>query len=112
APAGATPTDVVTILQALLDHHPMLRLRADMSGRTLTAPESGAARADLRLHSVDVLSEQALIDARSRLDPAAGMVLSALWVTGTGQLVLIVHHLAVDAVSWRILVEDFNIAWA
>ncbi|WP_231994633.1 condensation domain-containing protein, partial [Mycobacterium sp. ACS4054] len=30
----------------------------------------------------------------------------------TGQLVLIVHHLAVDAVSWRILVEDFNIAWA
>jgi non-ribosomal peptide synthase protein (TIGR01720 family) len=23
-----------------------------------------------------------------------------------------VHHLAVDAVSWRILLEDFNIAWA
>ena len=25
---------------------------------------------------------------------------------------LIVHHLAVDGVSWRILLEDLNIAWA
>ena len=25
---------------------------------------------------------------------------------------MIVHHLAVDGVSWRILLEDFNIAWA
>src|SRR5699024_9554632 len=32
--------------------------------------------------------------------------------SSTGQLVLIVHHLAVDGVSWRILLEDFNIAWA
>ena len=39
-------------------------------------------------------------------------MLSALWVTTTGQLVLIIHHLAVDAVSWRILLEDLNIAWA
>ena len=30
----------------------------------------------------------------------------------TGQLALIIHHLAVDAVSWRILLEDLNIAWA
>ena len=30
----------------------------------------------------------------------------------TGQLVLIVHHLAVDGVSWRIVLEDLNIAWA
>jgi non-ribosomal peptide synthase protein (TIGR01720 family) len=27
-------------------------------------------------------------------------------------LVVIIHHLAVDAVSWRILLEDLNIAWA
>ena len=25
---------------------------------------------------------------------------------------MIVHHLAVDGVSWRILLEDFNLAWA
>lgn len=39
-------------------------------------------------------------------------MLSALWESGKNRLVLIVHHLAVDAVSWRILLEDFNIAWA
>ena len=50
--------------------------------------------------------------ARSRLNPAAGVMLSALWAADTGQLVLIVHHLAVDGVSWRILLEDLNIAWA
>ena len=25
---------------------------------------------------------------------------------------MIVHHLAVDGVSWRILLEDLNLAWA
>ncbi|BBY22722.1 hypothetical protein MSTO_29270 [Mycobacterium stomatepiae] len=39
-------------------------------------------------------------------------MLSALWVASTAQLVLIVHHLAVDGVSWRILLEDINIGWA
>jgi len=64
------------------------------------------------LQSVDVLSDEALVGARSRLNPATGVMLSALWVASTGQLVLIIHHLAVDAVSWRILLEDLNIAWA
>ena len=64
------------------------------------------------LQSVEVLSDEALVGARSRLNPAAGVMLSALWVGCTGQLVLIVHHLAVDGVSWRIVLEDLNIAWA
>ena len=64
------------------------------------------------VQSVDVLSDEALVEARSRLNPAAGAMLSALWVASTGQLALIIHHLAVDGVSWRILLEDLNIAWA
>ena len=86
----------------------------------MTAPEDGRSRslspdsvnASDCLHAVDALSEEALIEARSRLNPAAGVMLSALWVASTGQLVLIIHHLAVDAVSWRVLLEDLNIAWA
>ena len=64
------------------------------------------------LQTVDVLSDEAVLGARSRLNPADGVMLSALWVASTGQLVLIVHHLAVDAVSWWILLKDLNIAWA
>jgi glycopeptidolipid biosynthesis protein len=115
SPAGVTDTDVVVVLQALLDRHAMLRLRVDDDGAggwSLTVPEVGSVDARGCLQSLDVWSDEALLEARSRLNPAAGAMLSALWVAETGQLVLIVHHLAVDAVSWRILLEDLNIAWA
>ena len=115
APAGATQADVVAVLQALLDRHAMLRLRVEDDGNdgwSLTVPEAGAVDATQCLQVVDTLDDQAVVAARSRLDPSAGMMLRALWVANTGQLVLIVHHLAVDGVSWRILLEDLNIAWA
>ena len=115
APVGATEADVAVVLQALLDHHPMLRLRVDDDGAggwSLEVPEAGSVEARACLHTVDVLSDEVVVGARSRLNPAAGVMLSALWVISTGRLVVIVHHLAVDAVSWRILLEDLNIAWA
>ncbi|WP_083667213.1 non-ribosomal peptide synthetase, partial [Mycobacterium sp. SP-6446] len=111
APAGVTGADVVVLLQALLDRHAMLRLRVD-DDWSLTVPEAGSLDAGACLQSVDALSDEALVAARARLNPATGTMLSALWVAGTGQLALIIHHLAVDGVSWRILLEDLNIAWA
>jgi amino acid adenylation domain-containing protein/non-ribosomal peptide synthase protein (TIGR01720 family) len=114
APAAVTEADVVVVLRALLDRHAMLRLRVDdvAGGWALQVPEVGAVDAGACLHSVDELTDEALVAARSRLNPAAGAMLSALWVTSTRRLALIIHHLAVDAVSWRILLEDLNIAWA
>ena len=61
------------------------------------------------VQAVDVLSDAAVVAARSRLNPAAGVMLSAVWVGATGQLALVIHHLAVDGVSWRILLEDLNL---
>ncbi len=113
APSGATESDAELVLSALLDRHAMLRLRAedaDTGNWSLLVPEKGSARPCL--DSVEVLSDEALVATRSRLNPAAGQMLSALWVASTRQLVLTIHHLAVDAVSWRILLEDLNIAWA
>ncbi|MGH7733583.1 MAG: condensation domain-containing protein, partial [Gemmatimonadales bacterium] len=115
APVGVSQAAVVMLLQALVDRHATLRLRVDddgAAGWSLTVPEAGSVDARACLQSVDVLSDAALMGARSRLDPAAGVMLSALWVASTGQLVLIIHHLAIDAVSWRIVLEDLNIAWA
>ena len=115
APAGVGEADVVVVLQALLDRHAMLRLRAGDDGAggwSLEVPEAGSVDARGCLKSVEVLSEQELLGARARLNPGGGVMVSALWVASAGQLVLIIHHLAVDAVSWRILLEDFNIAWA
>ncbi|CPR08018.1 non-ribosomal peptide synthetase PstA [Mycobacterium bohemicum DSM 44277] len=114
APPGVSEADAAMLLQALLDRHAMLRLRVDedAGGWSLTVPEAGSVNARDCLRAVETLSDEAVIEARSRLKPAAGRMLSALWVSSTGQLVVIVHHLAVDGVSWRILLEDFNIAWA
>src|SRR6202040_956234 len=77
APAGVTEADVVVVLQALLDRHAMLRLRVDddgAAGWSLQVPKAGSMQAGGCLQAVDVLSEEALVKARSRLNPATGMM--------------------------------------
>ncbi|WP_083452801.1 non-ribosomal peptide synthetase [Mycolicibacterium goodii] len=114
APAGVTDSDVVAVLQALLDRHASLRLRVqDRDGEwSLLVPDAATVDARDCLSVVDALSDDVVLAARAQLNPAAGAMVSALWVRRTSQLVLIIHHLAVDGVSWRILLEDLNIAWA
>ncbi|MCZ8382793.1 condensation domain-containing protein, partial [Mycobacterium sp. CPCC 205372] len=115
APVGVGRADVVMVLQALVDRHDMLRLRAGADGRggwVLEVPPVGSVDVGGCVVEVPVLSDAMVVLARSRLSPAAGVMLSAVWVPSTGQLVLVVHHLAVDGVSWRVLLEDLNIAWA
>ncbi|WP_162525874.1 non-ribosomal peptide synthetase, partial [Mycobacteroides sp. CBMA 326] len=118
APSGVTEDDVIVVLQALLDRHATLRLRvredtADNNGEwSALVPETGTVDARDCVRVVDALSDEALVTARSRLNPASGSMLNAVWVPGTCQLALVIHHLAIDGVSWRILLEDLNIAWA
>ncbi|MDC9002890.1 condensation domain-containing protein, partial [Mycobacterium marinum] len=121
APDGADAADAVALVQALLDRHPMLRLRVEGMGGddagghglgwSLSTLETGSIEADQCVQSVPVLSEQTLAAARDRLDPATAVMVQGLWVSSSAQLVLIIHHLAVDGVSWRILLEDLNTAW-
>ena len=53
--------------------------------------------------------------AAERLAPAAGAMLQAVWFDAgpaqAGRLLLTIHHLSVDGVSWRILVPDLAAAW-
>ncbi|UGT72574.1 amino acid adenylation domain-containing protein [Mycolicibacterium smegmatis] len=113
APAEVTEADVIAVLQAVLDHHAMLRLRVeDAANWDLAVPEPGSVDARDRLCTVGELTADSLAAVREQLDPATGAMLTAAWVPETRQLALMVHHLAVDAVSWRILLEDLNIAWA
>ena len=73
APVGVTEADVVVVVQALLDRHPALRLQVDDDGAggwSLTVLEAGLVDARRCLRTVDVLSDAAVVEARSRLDPA------------------------------------------
>ncbi|MGW2314971.1 condensation domain-containing protein, partial [Actinomadura luteofluorescens] len=109
--------------QALLDHHDMLRLRLDGWQPVVRPPGSCDAaalvtRVDVAGLDADklqsVITEQATA-ARDRLDPAAGTVAQLVWFDAgreQGRLLVVLHHLAVDGVSWRILLPDLVTAWA
>ncbi|MCK0438392.1 condensation domain-containing protein [Gordonia alkaliphila] len=126
APAGMTPEALADILAAIVAAHPMLSARLEIVDEawTLTAgTEFDAAESVLSVQSTndsgteefgaDVL--RAYTEAVSGMDPAAGRLLRACLVT-TGddraRIVLAIHHLGVDAVSWPILIEDLITAWA
>ncbi|OSC34659.1 non-ribosomal peptide synthetase, partial [Mycobacterium decipiens] len=114
APARVGYDDVVHLVSALLDRHPMLRLQVvenSSGGWTLFVAEPGCVDARACVQPVAEMSDAALVGTRSRLDPTAGVMLSALWVAPAAQLLLVIHHLAVDGVSWRILLDDFNRGW-
>ncbi|ORX14330.1 non-ribosomal peptide synthetase [Mycobacterium szulgai] len=116
APTGVSDDDVVQLVQALLDRHAMLRAQVvdgatGGEGWSLRVPEPGSVRANPGVQCVPTLSDNALLAARRRLDPAAGVMVSAVWASARAELVLVIHHLAVDGVSWRILIQDLNTAW-
>ncbi|WP_165604459.1 AMP-binding enzyme, partial [Mycolicibacterium novocastrense] len=67
APGGVTEADVVVLVQALLDRHAMLRLRAERDGQggwSFVVAEPGSVGVCVR--SVQVFSDEALVAARSR----------------------------------------------
>ncbi len=124
-PDRIDPGHLVRALQTLLDRHDMLRA-------TLHRTASGDHRLDVAAPgSVDaatVLTHTTLPDrdatevdrqlqaAADRLDPATGVLVQAVRMqdgagTGPDLLWLVVHHLAVDAVSWRILLADLAHTW-
>ncbi len=123
-PAGADEHTIARVLQAVIDHHDALRLRRKRIASVLwtleTTPAGAVVAADIlrrvplsESDGLTVFAEQAMA-ATDRLAPDEGIVLQAVWFDGgdrPGRLLLVVHHLAVDGVSWRILFEDLATAW-
>ncbi|MFX0580327.1 amino acid adenylation domain-containing protein [Nocardia nepalensis] len=114
-PVGIDRTTLVRTVQAVLDRHDMLRailMHAELEVRPVGAVDAetllvrapdGAARA------------RAIADATDRLDPERGVMLAMAWLDAgpgrAGRLVIVAHHLVIDAVSWRIVLADLIAAW-
>ncbi|WP_234425521.1 non-ribosomal peptide synthetase, partial [Streptomyces kebangsaanensis] len=108
-------------LEALVAHHPALRTRFARSGDTWRQhPGDGPATGLLIRHDLSraadatAAREEAAEAARAALDPETGTLLRAALLSCPGerpQLFLTVHHLAVDSVSWRILLADLAQAY-
>ena len=128
-PAALREHHVLAALQAVIDHHHALRLRLvrgtndgdwslDIAAVRAVDAADLTRRVDidgfddaLRQSTIHEQAEQAL----GRLSPFVGVMLQAVWFdAGTehpGRLLLFIHHLAVDGVSWRILLSDLAAAW-
>ena len=104
-------------LDQLLQHHDALRARiAGDERHTWQEFGIGPARAVLRVHELrddsapeTAMQHHAELLQRS-LDVDAGRMLAAALfrLPGTDALLLTISHLAVDVVSWRILIEDLS----
>ncbi len=119
APADLGEGILAAALAAVVDTHDMLRARVEQ-GRLIVG-ERGSVdtagqvrRVGLDGGSLDEAVEGAVRDAVGLLAPETGEMVQAVWVDAgpgrVGRLVMAVHHLAVDGVSWRILVPDLRAA--
>ena len=113
-------------LAALAEHHDMLRLRVECedgrwSQRIVPVAETGPLlrRVDAA-HTSDAELEQLVAEEAGRTrDPerlCSGPLFEAVLFDGDGtrrsRLLLTAHHMVVDGVTWRLLLEDLALAHA
>ncbi|HVR62750.1 MAG TPA: amino acid adenylation domain-containing protein, partial [Polyangia bacterium] len=113
-------------LALVIAHHPALRLRVRRSAAEWRQvieppddPDRGACLVQIDLSAAEPAARTASLEDESArlqatLDPIGGPLWKAAWFDygeSPGRLLLAIHHLAVDAVSWRILVDDLVTAY-
>lgn len=114
-PEGVDAGQLETLLRSVIDAHPVLRTRLDRATMTLvehpvdrlfTEVQAGPdLAADVARHTAAALE---------RLDPQRGPLFDAVWLRGpdaTSVLVLTAHVLALDPVSWQIVIAELDAAW-
>ncbi|WP_456280959.1 amino acid adenylation domain-containing protein [Cupriavidus sp. JZ107] len=115
--APLDPDALRSALTALVGHHDALRLRyREQDGQWrqhYTAPGDSELLWQQQVDEADSIAAHCDRAQRS-LDLAQGPLLRALHLQlpdGSERLLLAIHHLVVDGVSWRILLEDLQQAY-
>ncbi len=112
------------VVNYLFIHHDALRLRFDRAGSEWTqfnaTDEAPVPFSVIDLSHLEPAAQQTAIEtADAQLQaslnlatgPIAQVALFQLGSDRSGRLLLVIHHLAVDAVSWRILLEDLAMGY-
>ncbi|MBD2498497.1 non-ribosomal peptide synthetase [Nostoc sp. FACHB-280] len=111
------------IFQQLLIHHDALRLRFTQSDSTwqqiYSTPNDSVAFSHIDLSTIPESEQQAAIEAKATLlqgslnlsENLVEVAFFYLGVDNRARLLIIIHHLAIDGVSWRILLEDLQTAY-
>ncbi|MDF4189502.1 condensation domain-containing protein, partial [Ligilactobacillus salivarius] len=118
AKKGFDPERVEKTLQALIEHHDALRIVYREGQEDVIQYNRGLEAASAQLEIIQIEGQAADYEDRiereaerlqSSIDLQEGGLLKAgLFQAEDGDhLLLAIHHLVVDGVSWRILLEDF-----
>ncbi|WP_233103781.1 non-ribosomal peptide synthetase [Streptomyces flavofungini] len=126
-PVGIDAVGLAVTLGAVFDRHDILRSRLVAGDEwSLEVAERGSVDVAGLVHRVECdgewgapgwreLAEAELDEATGRLDPEGGVMGRFVWFDPgadvPGRLLVVLHHLVVDGVSWRILLPDFAAAW-
>ncbi|MCF5665397.1 amino acid adenylation domain-containing protein [Pseudomonas marginalis] len=111
---------LVAALQALIVHHDALRIGFVQGAAGWSAayrgPQQHQAEQVLWQTTLNAVEELEALgeEAQRSLDLSEGPLLRAVLVDladGSQRLLLVIHHLVVDGVSWRILLEDLQTAY-
>lgn len=106
---GTGLADVRRAADAVVAAHPALRLRLRVEHGVWTLRTEPAREATVvPTDAPDATA--AANEAAGRLDPESGDVIAFSWLASDRTLVVTVHHLAVDAVSWLVLLDDLATA--
>ncbi|MCU0289182.1 MAG: condensation domain-containing protein, partial [Acidobacteria bacterium] len=105
----------------LVEHHDALRIVLDPVGQTLLNKKVGDIVPTLEIHNLTTVLPSLLAERIEReaaqvqasIDLCNGpLIKTALFKTISGDhLLIVIHHLAIDGISWRILLEDISTAY-
>ncbi|MFE9703053.1 amino acid adenylation domain-containing protein [Streptomyces sp. NPDC005930] len=113
-PATLTADALDAILAALVQRHAMLRarlVRGDRWGFEIPEADPRTVAVAARWQESDQPLDACVTLATEALDPTGGAMVRAVWRRAARQLVVVVHHVVIDGVSWRVLMEDLATAW-
>ncbi|AHJ31215.1 non-ribosomal peptide synthetase [Nodularia spumigena CS-584] len=122
-PSDLKPELLKQVFQQLLVHHDALRLRFTQSEsnwqQMYSAPNDNIAFSEIDISVLPESEQQAAIEAKVALFQASlnlsdNLVQVAFFNLGNqkrAQLLIAIHHLAIDGVSWRILLDDLQTAY-
>jgi amino acid adenylation domain-containing protein/non-ribosomal peptide synthase protein (TIGR01720 family) len=97
-------------LAAIVRTHSALRVAlVEEQGDWKLQIPAGTGQVSLHIDAGE-FTEAALHSAEARLNVRSGNVFEAVWFPAAGRLLLVIHHIAVDGVSWRILMGDLAAA--
>ncbi|WP_245552370.1 non-ribosomal peptide synthetase, partial [Nocardia aobensis] len=127
-PRDARVEDVGATVRAVVERHDVLRSRLRAGLWDVLPPSASETAGSVSVRTFGAgerpgsagftaVVEAAYAGAVDRLDPATGAMVHVVCllpepeVDAEARALVVIHHLGVDAVSWRILLPDFATVW-